>query len=98
MDIKLQTMFNIYRRLQKNFCQAVGVILRQPRWSASSGQDVAEDGGWSLGPTSEPSQSGAAQVSPLCAEQEPDCHGQQQGAVGGDNQVHRRDPHLGRSE
>ena len=40
-----------------------------------------------VGAAEEPAQPGAAQVSPLRAEQEPDSHGEQQGAAGGDNQV-----------
>ena len=40
-----------------------------------------------LGSPAEPAQPGAAQVSPLGAEQKPDRHREQQGAPGGDHQV-----------
>ena len=51
-----------------------------------------------VGAAEEPAQPGAAQVSALGAEQEPDSHREQQGAAGGDHQVHCRDPDLGRPE
>ena len=40
-----------------------------------------------LGTAAKPAQPGAAQVSPLGAEQKPDRHREQQGASGGDHQV-----------
>ena len=61
-------------------------------------KDVEEGFQWIVGSTEERSLPGPAQVSTLGPIQEPDGHGEQQGASGGDHPLHCRDSHLGRPE